>query len=123
MSRLLGRSVKDLAEEVDVALGRLAQARGHREACQLALNLADDDVREAMVAVETARDALFQEHPDLAGGSVSSSPVTEPLVSDDGYEIVEVDDDNDPRFTGGASSIDPTDGAPLPPVVWTEHEG
>lgn len=128
---LLGRSVVDLAGDVDKALMRLADARGLQAQAQQALALADDDVREAMVAVQDARDALFKEHPELAGGSAAPSPVADPPVADavpEGLDpskfeaIGEVDDDNDPRYTSGASSVSSVDSEPLPPVVWGEHD-
>lgn len=139
MSRLLGRSVRDLAEEVDVALGKLAQARGLQEVARNALLLADDDVREAEQAVSAARDALFREHPELgvttsptvtttSGGDVHPSPDNPALLPGQDpskFEMVEVDDADDPRFTAGAGAVavDPRDDADLPPIVWGEHDG
>jgi hypothetical protein len=96
------RSVRDLAEQVDDALGKLALAKGQQAQVHAALLLADDDVREAEQAVQRARDALFLEHPELAGGA-APSPVA-PSVSDEGFEMVEVDDADDV------------------PIRWTEHD-
>lgn len=135
VDRLMGRSVRDLAEEVDAALGRLAQARGLEAQAQDALRLAQQDVKRASREVMDARDALFQEHPDLAptgwpgpAGTTSATdqfqevPVTE---NPSAWEAqpVEVDDDNDPRFTAGAgAAISTRDDDPLPPIVWGEHD-
>jgi hypothetical protein len=127
-----------LAQRVDDALSALAQAQGTRAACQQALDLADQDVRKAMADVEHARDALFEEHPELAG-SGASSPAPDPAAAwepgrtqtvPEGLnpaafdpEVIEVDDDNDTRFTGGGGPApSPDDDAPLPPVVWAEHD-
>jgi hypothetical protein len=131
----MGRSVVDLAGEVDTALARLAEAEGERERVMLALTLADDDVARARQAVNTARDALFKEHPHLApdGWSqpVTENPRTRVLLPDEAVanpgawdpEVVEVDDPDDPEYTAGAPVSIPTDDSePLPPIVWEEHD-
>lgn len=134
MNRLLGRSVVDLAQAVDEALGELAQAQGQEAACQEALRLAQQDVAAAQAKVRAARDALFEEHPRLAGTDVPKQqeeidvhhpradqigPATDPSK----FEVVEVDDDNDPRYTAGFSPVSPRDDVDLPPVEWEEHDG
>lgn len=137
MDRILGRSVVDLAGAVDDALGRLAQARGLQEAARHALALADDDVRDAQQAVESARDALFEEHPDLRPQGVTVAQPTQhtgpvvpaPLSGDiegtldpSKFEAVEVDDSDDPRYTAGASVVSASESDELPPIVWGEHD-
>lgn len=139
VDRILGRSVRDLAGEVDEALGQLAQARGLEAAARDALDLALNDVAKAERGVREARDALFREHPDLApdgwapAGTVSATdqwdlhPGTlregnmpkNPAWDD---EVIHIDDDSDPRFTAGASTISPVDGDPLPPIEWAERD-
>jgi len=120
MDKILRRPVVDLAQEVDDALGRLAHARGQQEACRHALSLADGDVRQAEQAVAAARDALFAEHPELVPGPAPA--VAAPIAPETGYERVEVDDENDPRFTAGVE-VSTSDDDPLPPIVWEEHDG
>jgi len=132
VDRLLRRSVVDLAQQVDDALGALAQARGQEEAARLALNLAQDDVRDAQARVAEARAALFKEHPDLVGDSQPTNnqePTVHPrpdslLPGQDPskFEVVEVDDSDDPRFTAGFSTTPTDDGADLPPIDFVEHE-
>lgn len=137
MDRLVGRSVRDLAEEVDAALGRLAFARGTREAAQQALDLADGDVRQAMLDLEAARDALFNDHPDLApkgwgtptNQEQTMSQPTLPFDPGPGLDPskfdpipIEVDDPNDSRFTAGMSTVPTDDDEPLPDLVWGEHD-
>lgn len=135
VNRVLGRSVRDLAGEVDEALGRLAQARGLEAVAQDTLAMAQADVSQALRAVEAARDALFEQHPDLAPkgwGTTSNQeqPVTQPhLPFDPGpgldpskfeAEVLEVDDMNDPRFTGGVSPVSSSSDEPLPDIEWGE---
>lgn len=141
MSRLLGRSVRDLAEEVDNALGRLASARGLEAVAQDTLRLAQADVAKAEAEVAAARDALFEEHPDLRPStwspvsdfqpqeaSVSATPA--PLSGDleghldpSKFEAIEVDDSDDPRWTSGAAPVvSPSEDDDLPPIVWGEHD-
>lgn len=121
MDKILRRPVVDLAQDVDAALGRLAHAQGQQAAAEEVLRLAQQDVREAQQAVADARDALFREHPELAP---TSAPVVSaaPVAPETGYEVVEVDDENDPRFTAGVD-ISPNEDDPLPPVEWEEHDG
>lgn len=109
----LWRSVRDLAEEVDDALGRLALAKGQEAAAQEALDLAKKDVAEAEQEVARARDALFSEHPELARDAAPTPPPAD-------TEVVEVDDENDPRFTSGIVVSPDED---LPPIEWNEHDG
>lgn len=136
----MGRSVVDLAQNVDDALGRLAQARGLEAQASDALRLAQADVRKAEADVAAARDALFAEHPDLSPtprptivNHNGENPVAQPSPDNPAllpgqdpskFEVVEVDDANDPRFTAGAgvSPIPTGDGEPLPPVEWEEHD-
>lgn len=140
VNRVLGRSVVDLAQAVDDALNELAQAKGQQAACQQALTLADEDVAAAEAKVRAARDALFEEHPHLVvtqpqqpqvptsapthGGPVKHPDPSALLPGQDPskFEVVEVDDSDDPRFTAGFSPVSPSDDEDLPPVVWTEHE-
>ena len=126
VNRLMGRSVVDLAGEVDAALGRLAEARGLEAQCVEALGIAEQDVLRAQRAVAAARDALFAEHPDLRpeGTYIEMTPPPAPdLHPHFESEVIEIDDDNDPRYTGGASSIPVSDDEPLPPIMWEEHDG
>lgn len=130
------RSVRDLAEEVDAALGLLAEARGLEAATLDTLALAREDVRKAEEAVKKARDALFEEHPDLAPkgwGTPAiqnketpvidpSNPALLPGQDPSKFEPVEVDDSDDPRFTAGAQIVSPSDTDDLPPIVWGEHD-
>lgn len=137
VNRVLGRSVRDLADEVDQALGRLAQARGLEAAATEALRLAQQDVARAQQEVAQARDALFEEHPDLRpdnqpGPTIQQeTPMSQPQHVPEGLdpskfdpEIIEVDDPNDSRYTAGAgvSSVPTGDGEPLPPIEWGEHD-
>lgn len=141
VNRMLGRSVVDLAQEVDDALGALAHAKGQQAACQQALALANEDVAAAEAKVRAARQALFDEHPDLlgdatppqppvsSGGIVGAIDVAHPdpsalLPGQDPskFEVVEVDDANDPRFTAGFSPVSASDDEDLPPIEWTEHD-
>lgn len=124
----MGRSVRDLAGEVDEALGRLAQAQGLEATAIDTLRLAEADVAKARADVAAARDALFKEHPHLAPDGWSkpvpkieaAPPQENPGAWDP--EPVEVDDPNDSRFTAGATVVDPSDDADLPPIVWGEHD-
>lgn len=131
----MGKSVRELAEDVDAALGRLAQARGLEAEAQDALSLAQQDVAKAYADVADARDALFAEHPELApapalqiprppDGPIPALKGTIVTTNNSAWDPmpVEVDDDHDPRFTGGASVVSPVDGEDLPPVEWEEHE-
>lgn len=142
--RLLGRSVVDLAQEVDDALGALAQAQGQEAACQEALRLAQQDVAAAHAKVRAAREALFTEHPHLRGDTDTQPPTTRSSGGIEGaidvahpdptnpallpgqdpskFEVVEVDDADDARFTAGVSTVPTGDDEPLPPIVWEEHE-
>lgn len=133
VNRMLGRSVRDLADEVDQALGRLASAQGLEAQASDALALARADVATARQEVSTARDALFAQHPDLApeGWNVNTNPRTQIPTPDEAVanpgawdpDPVEVDDANDPRFTAGVSSVVPvSDDAELPPIVWGEND-
>lgn len=132
VARLMGRSVVDLAGEVDAALGRLAQARGLEAQATEALLLAQHDVARAQEEVAAARDALFDEHPDLRPQGVVVAPrqngktsMAHPHPTPGPAwesEPVEVDDADDPRFTAGASVVPVSDTEPLPPIVWGEHE-
>lgn len=136
LGRLMGRSVVDLAGDVDDALGALAMAQGQREAAAEALRLSDIDVAEAQARVNAARDALFTEHPHLAppGGLPmleDKNPRTRVPLPDEALanpgawdpDPVEVDDPDDPEYTAGAPvSIPVDDSEPLPPIVWQEHD-
>lgn len=119
VDKILRRPVVDLAQAVDDALTRLAEARGLEAIAQETLLLAQRDVREAQQAVATARDALFTEHPELG---MATAVAAVPVVAETGYEQVEVDDENDPRFTGGVE-ISPDEDVPLPPIEWEERDG
>lgn len=132
---MLGRSVRDLAEEVDAALGRLASAKHQEQQCEESLAQARQMVADAQADVDRARDELFTEHPDLAPRPTHRPPVSSggiegamdvallPGQDPSKFEPVEVDDDNDPRFTAGASVVSASDDADLPPVEWEEHDG
>lgn len=135
VNRVLGRSVVDLAGEVDAALGRLASAQHQHAQCVESLAQATALVEQARADVDEARDALFREHPDLAPkgwGTPANANQEQPMSSIDpgpgldpskfDPEPVIVDDANDPRFTGGASPIPTGDDAPLPPIEWEEHD-
>lgn len=134
VNRVLGRSVRDLAGEVDEALGRLAQARGLEATATDALRMAQQDVAKAQQDVAEARDALFTEHPDLAPDGWSKPvkenprtavPLPDEMLANPGAwdpEPIEVDDANDSRYTGGVSSIPVGDDEPLPPIEWEEHD-
>jgi len=140
VNRLLGRSVVDLAQAVDDALSHLAFCKGQQAEVQEALRVADEDVAQAQRLLESARDALFDEHPELRGGVTIVNPQDDwappgPAPTLPGQVIpeglnpeafdpvpIEVDDADDPRFTGGVPAVSPNEEDDLPPVVWTEHD-
>lgn len=141
VNRLLGRSVVDLAQAVDDALAHLAFCKGQQAEAQEFLRVADEDVAQAQRLLATARDALFDEHPELGMPSYPgptpphhegvfdvSHPMPQQTIPEglnpDAFDPIpiEVDDDNDERFTSGAAPVSAVDGDPLPDVVWEEHD-
>lgn len=140
--RLLGRSVVDLAEEVDAALAHLSLCQVAESQAAEALAIAQSETRAAEEAVGRTRDALFEQHPDLApkgwGTPAThqqedpvtaahpdpSNPALLPGQDPSKFEVVEVDDADDPRFTAGSgvSPVPTSDTEPLPPIVWGEHD-
>lgn len=137
MDRILGRTVVDLAGEVDAALGRLASAQHQEAQARESLSQAQAMVAQARHDVAEARDALFAEHPDLApeGWTMHDRkhedprdriPLPDEAIANPGAwdpTPVEVDDANDSRYTGGVSTIPTGDDEPLPPIEWEEHDG
>lgn len=117
-------TVAALAAEVDDALAELAHAEGERAEALELLRLAEERVATRKQRVGMARERMFEEYPVLRSDievPVTASDVT--LAGNSQYEIVEVDDADDPRFTAGASaSVDGDDNTPLPAVEFTERE-
>ena len=129
----MGRSVVDLAGEVDAALGRLASAEHQRAVAEESLEQAKNLEAQCRREVDEARDALFEEHPSLAPKGWTHTETKRDIVAERRQtedridagpwdpEPVEVDDENDPRFASGAGAALPTDG-PLPPLDFEERE-
>lgn len=133
LRRLMGRSVQDLAGEVDEALGRLASAQHQRAVAEESLEQAKNLEAQCHREVDAARDALFNEHPALAPKGWREPTMIEKRVAAETAadtppgawdpEVVEVDDENDSRFTAGASPVSANDSEPLPPIEWNERDG
>lgn len=130
--RIMGRSVKDLAQEVDDAKALLDTAEG-RLAEQLGrVAQEEQNVALARQDYEAACAALVKEHPHLVGNDKKESPVKQrPVITNhhDGdpgawsEEVVEVDDENDPRFVGDVPLVSTSDDEPIGPIDFDVREG
>lgn len=122
LNRLMGRSVTDLAKEVDDAKALLDAAEGRLAYQQGLVAAEEDNVLLARRDYDAAVQALIDEHPHLVGvDRKKEHRMHEPMTHDEALanpsawdpEVVEVDDENDPRYTGGAPAISPKDTEPI----------
>lgn len=130
----MGRSVKDLAEEVDnakalldMAEGRLAEQRGRVAAEEENVRLAQEDYDRAV-------EALVTEHPHLVGTTPRGPSARNSIIrernqsrvktdDDSLWETIEVDDENDPRYTAGVPLVSPDPSEPIGAIDFEERDG
>lgn len=128
----MGKSVTDHAVEVDkiyqglnTALAKQAEARGR-------LAMEDENVALWQKDYDEAVAAMLNDHPHLMGKTpekrptVTDYPTHDEMVANPGAwdpDPIEVDDENDPRWTAGVPRVDPSDSAPLPPLEFEAHDG
>jgi predicted nucleic acid-binding Zn-ribbon protein len=104
--RKRNRTVTELIGNVESALENLDAAKESVERIRGELEGAKKATQRCVAELVHAREALFSEYPELRGEVSAPAPESAPV--DEKFEVVEVDDENDPRYTGGVGASVPT---------------
>lgn len=95
------RSFTELVAQVEAALVKLDESEDAVRVADDHLKSMQEQRQKAIDDLAGVRATLFKEYPELMGEVQSPPPVA--VVPETGYEPIEVDDADDPRYTGGVA--------------------
>lgn len=95
------RSLSDMVRDVEQALQSLDEAKEFALDLEKQLSEANHEVQMRLQDLASVRDALQEEYPEIMGTAAVPVPEAVQVSPDTGYKVVEVDDEDDPRYTAG----------------------
>jgi cell pole-organizing protein PopZ len=102
------KSFPALIADVESAINALEDADDAVASAQEHLANMQAEREKAVASLADVRESLFKAYPEIAGSVPQAAPAA-PKDPETGFESVEVDDEDDPRYTGGGQATGPVE--------------